>query len=114
VEQARVDELLRPYKAATKVRAEVFKESGKWAYTVRLDYSRTPAIIKLPSGWIDPEEAAVLALETATIEGTSEVRFARLPERWTMFVPEPPNGWPIMVRGGFAGLADALYGGRDA
>jgi hypothetical protein len=112
VDQKQIEEQLAPYRLATSVRAETFTQSGKWKYTVRLDYSRTPAIVKLPSGWIDPNEAAILALETATRAGTSEVTFERLHEGWTMFVPDPPNGWPIMVRGGFAGLSERLYGDR--
>jgi hypothetical protein len=91
---------LRP--EARRVRAETFKVSGKWAYTVYLDYSRTATIQRLPSGYINPGDAAVLALETATRAGTSEVVFEKLPDGWFMFVPDPPNGWPIMVTGGAA------------
>lgn len=91
---------LDEYKNADRVRAEVFKASGKWAYTVLLDYSRTAMIANLPSGFIDPAEAAELALAAATANGTSGVVFSTLPEGWFMFVPDPPNGWPIMVAGG--------------
>lgn len=89
---------LERYEAATAVRAEVFKPSGKWMYAVLLDYSDTARLVHQPSGYIDPVDAAAHALEWATIRGTSEVTFPRLPAGWFMFVPDPPNGWPIMVR----------------
>jgi hypothetical protein len=91
-----MSEELERYTEATAVLAETFKASGKWAYTVSLDYSETA---HRPSGYVDPEVAAVRALRTATTRGTSEVTFAELPEGWFMFVPDPPNGWPIMVKG---------------
>jgi hypothetical protein len=94
---------LREFTEATSVRAEVFKPGGKWMYSVKLDYSRTAEIEHLPSHYINPVEAAVLALKTATQRGTSEVIFDHLYADWHMFVPDPPNGWPIMVTGGFFG-----------
>lgn len=96
------DAVLAPYlaPAARRVRGEVFKPSGKWGYTVSLDYSQTATIQHQPSGYIEPSEAAALALATATRAGTSEVTFERLPEGWRLVTFEPPNGWPVMATGG--------------
>jgi hypothetical protein len=87
------------------VRAEVFTDTGKWKYSVKLDYTKTAKLAKLAklandSGYIEPVIAAASALFVATKAGTSEVTFEYLPRGWHMFVPDPPNGWPIMVTGG--------------
>lgn len=103
---------LAEYTSATRVVAQVFNDRSKWKYKVHLDYSRTSAIVHEPSGYIDPVAAAVLALETATRNGTSEVTFESVHEGWVMFVQDPPGGWPIMVRGGLVGLGDRLLGDR--
>jgi hypothetical protein len=95
---------LREYIESTDVLAEVFKPSGKWMYSVRLDYSNTEAIEHLPSHYIEPVEAAILALRTATRKGTSQVSFDHLTEGWHLFVPDPPGGCPVMVTGGFKGV----------
>jgi hypothetical protein len=78
------------------VPAEVFKPSGKWMYSVKLDYRRPVA------GYIEPGMNARQALHRATSNGTSEVTFNVLPERWFMFVPDPPEGFPVMAIGGAA------------
>jgi len=85
------------YAEHTSIRGELFKPSGKWGYSVKLDYSDTAAIA-MPSGYVDPSLAAVHALFTATERGTSGVSSGRLHD-WTLVVPDPPNGWPILVRG---------------
>lgn len=101
---------LREYTEATSILAEVFKPSGKWMYSVKLDYSNTEAIEHLPSHYIEPVEAAILALRTATRKGTSQVSFDHLTEGWHLFVPDPPGGCPVMVTGGFKGLGNRLFG----
>lgn len=108
----KVVEQLKPYLEARSVRAEMFTDTGKWKYSVKLDYAQTAAIVKMPSGYIDPGEAAALALAFATRQGTSGVNIEVLPERWSLVVFDPPNGWPVLVHGGFAGLSDALFGER--
>jgi hypothetical protein len=81
------------------VRGEVFTDTGKWKYSVKLDYTKT-AQLASDSGYVDPVIAAASALFVATEAGTSEVTFEYLPRGWHLFVPDPPNGWPIMVTGG--------------
>jgi transposase-like protein len=93
----RSDDQVAAYAEHTAVRGELFKPSGKWAYSVKLDYSDTAAIAAA-SGYVDPAVAAAHALRTATARGTSEVTVVELGAYWTLVVPDPPNGWPIMVR----------------
>lgn len=76
------------------VPAEVFTSSGKWKYSVRLDYNNAPA------GYIAPHENAARALRQATDNHTSEVTFREVPDGWFMFVPAPPEGYPVMAFGG--------------
>lgn len=76
------------------VPAEVFTNSGKWEYSVKLDYRNTP------DRYLAPHENAARALAQATDNHTSEVTFGVVPPGWFMFVPEPPEGFPVMVFGG--------------
>lgn len=78
----------------SKVPAELFNPHGKWKYSVKLDYRNQP------DGYINPHDNATRAFEQASANGTSEVTMSTIPAGWTLFVPEPPEGWPLMVRGG--------------
>jgi len=93
----------------TQVVGYLFKFTGKWKYEVMLDY--TGMIEPLPEdekwmrlkdpvtgGFIDADEAAILALAQATRKGTSGVTISDI-GNWTLVVPEPPNGFPVMVVG---------------
>lgn len=79
-----------------QVEANVFNDTGKWKYTVQLDYS--------VGRWdsYDLWFEAALALKVATLKGTSGVTFSELPKDWIMVVLEPYayNTHPIMVKGG--------------
>lgn len=72
----------------------LFKPSGKWMYDVTLDYGLQP-----PLPWVNCNENARRALHRATLEGTSGVVIADIPEGWHLVVPEPPEGFPVMVHG---------------
>lgn len=74
-----------------KVRADVFKPSGKWMYQVWLDY--TGEALEHYQGWAMARRALARATET----GGSEVTFSALPEDWFMVVFDPPQGYPIVV-----------------
>lgn len=102
------------------VEGYLFKSrSGKWEYKVKLDYSDTWH--RLVNGlefdqwqadhpdetreYMEPGEAAWLALATATDRGTSGVTIRSNAQcedsmygigLWTLVVLDPPNGWPIM------------------
>lgn len=83
----------------TDVRGEVFNEHGKWKYSVSLDYRETEGITTA-SGYADPCCAARRALAVALHNGTSGMETPRkLPPGWTLVVFDPPNGWPVLVRG---------------
>ncbi len=79
----------------TKVRADVFTESGKWKYTVCLDYSGLNY-----SSW-DLWEQAKLALKQATGKKISGVTFDQVPIGWMMVVLDPygKTEYPIIVKG---------------
>jgi hypothetical protein len=87
----------------------LFSESGKWKYDVCLDY--TGQTQSQYENWDNAREA-VKALARATEKGISGVTFKVVPEGWSLVVPEPHalHSYPLMVRGGFAGLADGLFG----
>jgi hypothetical protein len=78
----------------SKVSAEVFSDTGKWKYSVTLDYRNAPP------GYLASHTNAVRALRQATENHTSGVTFRELPDGWFMFVPEPPEGYPAMAFGG--------------
>lgn len=80
----------------SEVPANLFTESGKWKYEVRLDY-RNP-----PEGYISCNDNARRALRQATENGTSEVTISVVPEGWSLVVLAPPEGYPVMARGGAA------------
>jgi len=94
----------------------LFNEHGKWKYDVCLDYTgQTQAEYE---HW-DLKREAVKALVRATEKGISGVTMKTVPEGWMLVVPEPHalHACPLMTRGGFVGLGDALYGdqrGREA
>lgn len=85
----------------TRVEAAVFTANGKFKYQVFLDYTGErhrglPG--EGPSGWHhDGHMMARRALARATLHGTSEVTFDSLPEGWTLFVADPPQGYPHCV-----------------
>lgn len=87
----------------SRVRAEVFKPSGKWMYSVWLDYSTLRGNAggpRGPHGWhFDGNAMAREALRLATERGTSGVSFTELYEGWRMFIPNPPQGYPHYVVG---------------
>jgi len=86
----------------TRVEAHLFKPSGKWMYRVRLDYTgerHTGSPGEGPSGWhFDGSGMAKRALARATAGGTSGVTIRHLGKFWTMFVQDPPQGYPIWVQ----------------
>jgi hypothetical protein len=77
----------------TKVRADLFKPSGKWMYTVVLDYDG--------GDWYasDLARQAREALMRATERGVSGVSIKALGD-WTMVVLEPYSrfSYPILVK----------------
>lgn len=78
------------------VRGDLFKPSGKWMYTVALDYRGvTMAEYVSRDLWIQ----AAVALARATRNGISGVTFTEIPDGWTLVVLEPyaKNGLPITV-----------------
>lgn len=77
------------------VPATLFTDTGKYKYAVKLDYSAMPA-----KGYIDPCMNARRALHLATMNGTSEVKLSVIPDGWFLVVIDPPEGFPVMVRGG--------------
>lgn len=90
------------------VSAELFTPSGKWKYSVLLDYTgiyHKPVSVdgvrdKSIPWTLDVGRAAELALAAATDRGTSGVSIRELGDYWTLVVPDPPNGWPVLVRHG--------------
>lgn len=85
------EECAQRYVAA--VPAELFNQGGKWKYSVKLDYRNHPG------GYLAPHDNARRAFEQASALGTSGVTFKRIPENWTLVVPMPPEGFPVMIRG---------------
>jgi hypothetical protein len=78
------------------VRADLFTESGKWKYTVALDYSfQSLADFE---HW-DMAAQARRALRHATVLGVSGVSLLEIPEGWSMVVLDPhsKNSFPILV-----------------
>lgn len=85
-------------------KGHLFKPSGKWKYDVELDYSLAGLVddggsIRRESDgrWVDPGEAAQLALAASTDAGISGVTIRELGHYWTLVVIDPPNGYPILV-----------------
>lgn len=95
------------------VQGYLFKPSGAFGYAVKLDYTEVAhRIVNGPEReeviarvrgfpeYLDPHEAAWMALRRATERGTSEVTITDSQDGfWTLVVPDPPNGWPIMTDG---------------
>jgi hypothetical protein len=90
----------------------LFNERGTWKYNVCLDYTGQT---QSQYDGCDNDREAVKALARATEKGISGVTLRAVPEGWSLVVPEPHarNSYPLMVRGGFAGVADVI-GGRRA
>ena len=88
----------------SRVRGELFKPSGKWMYSVWLDYSglrRRGVSGEGPHGWhFDGSAMARLALMYATDGNRSGVTMREIPNGWRLFVPDPPQGYPLYVIGG--------------
>lgn len=86
----------------SRVRAHLFNPSGKWKYQVWLDYTGLrhrglPG--EGPAGWhFDGDALAKHALNRATQGGTSGVSITQLGDRWHLFVPNPPQGYPLWVQ----------------
>lgn len=75
------------------VRGEVFTDSGKWKYSVKLlfqDYG---------DRYVAPHTQLEDALYLATVKNVSEVTFKRLPQDWELVCFEPPFGYPAILRG---------------
>jgi hypothetical protein len=76
-------------------RGDLFNASGKWKYTVGLDYS-------FPghnwTSW-DLWKQARMALTHATAQGLSGVSISKIPDGWTMVVLDPysQHSLPIVV-----------------
>lgn len=77
------------------VEAFLFNDTGKWKYTVCLDYSNSDY------NDFDLWSAAIFALEDATKKCISGVTLTRIPKDWILFVPNPYNinSHPISVKG---------------
>lgn len=87
----------------SRVRGELFNPGGKWKYSVWLDYSGLRSAPNErgcgPAGWYFAGAAmAEQALAIATDNHTSGVRIRELGTYWHLFVPDPPQGYPIWVR----------------
>jgi hypothetical protein len=84
----------------SRVPAYLFKQSGKYKYSVFLDYTGILNLDGTPVGgesrWMSPSAAALKALEQATKNGTSDVSLER-PGSYHLVVPNPPTGFPVMV-----------------
>ena len=94
-----------------KVEGHLFNRDGKHKYTVYLDYSEIwPRIVNGPEleqyiaetgttpKRLEVDEAAWIALRTATDAGTSDVTIRdNAKGTWTLVVIDPPNGWPVMA-----------------
>lgn len=86
--------------------AHLFNLTGKWKYEVFLDYTgmvewdeRGDTKLVGPGGrFLNAGDAARDALRQATANGTSGVTISEL-GLYTLVVIEPPNGFPVMVRG---------------
>jgi hypothetical protein len=77
------------------VRGDLFNESGKWKYTVALDYG-FPGFNY--TSW-DLWKQARLALAHATAKGVSGVSMLQVPKGWSLIVLEPCGEYshPITV-----------------
>lgn len=87
----------------TKVRGDLFTESGKWKYTVTLDY--TGGDWDYWDLWWEARQA----LRRATEAGTSGVTLKRIPDGWHLVVLEPygRTSHPIIVHGGLEPVEEA-------
>ena len=72
------------------VRGDLFNETGKWKYTVVLDFSF------YQQGDPDLRCAVVKALEVATGKKLSGVLMTEVPAGWSLVILEPPFGFPYM------------------
>lgn len=82
----------------------LFTPSGKWKYDVELDYGLAGlvddgrgTILDADGGRVEAHDAARLALAASTDAGVSGVTIRELGNYWTLVVPKPPNGCPILV-----------------
>lgn len=87
----------------SRVEGHLFSATGKWKYRVWLDYSSLRGKPNEPgygpSGWHFAGAAmAERALEIATLNDRSGVSISKLGTYWHLFVPHPPQGYPIWVR----------------
>ena len=81
------------HRTAGHIRGEVFTESGKWKYTVWLEFQDY-------NGRYVPEHKQLEdALYISTMKDISEVTFRRLHLKWFLVVFDPPFGYPAMVMG---------------
>lgn len=82
------------------VEGHLFKPSGKWKYEVQLDYSgiydKEGNVCVPGRRYIDPAEAALMALKQATAKGLSGVSLEK-PGDYHLVVINPPTGFPAMV-----------------
>lgn len=84
--------------ALSRVEALLFKTSGKYAYTVLLDYSGFgQARFDSWNLW----QNAIDALRAATQKGISRVSLSEIPPGWVLVVAEPwgRHACPILVPG---------------
>lgn len=76
------------------VQAFMFKPNGKFKYEVELNYTKS----YIENDYTEPSDAAVIALIQSTIMGTSGIQsYKGDNEYWTIVVPDPPEGYPVMV-----------------
>lgn len=79
----------------TKRRGDLFNDTGKWKYTVTLDYKGADY-----DHW-DIWAETTTALRRATDHGTSGVRLREIPTGWTLVVLKPYSRYshPITIKG---------------
>lgn len=77
------------------VRGDLFNDTGKWKYTVVLDYSYPGCQYDHWDMW----KQAPQALAHATDKGISGVTLTKIPDGWTLVVLEPYSKFshPITV-----------------
>lgn len=94
------------------IKAFLFSKSGKYKYEVELDYRHIwhrvatgperEAWVEAHPGekieYLDPNDAAWMALAEATSTGMSGVKFSGPECGYFLVVPDPPNGFPVMAR----------------
>ena len=83
--------------------ANLFAKSGKWKYSVVLDYTDLVAGPVDETGFapfkkfMNAGDAAEIALAAATDKGISGVTIREIGDYYILVVTDPPNGFPVLV-----------------